>query len=69
VQAGVEKAIIPKDNWNEQYLDYPITVVPVSRIEEVISQALWDSNQQKKLEPTSQNTNLLSASGRSNYTT
>lgn len=69
VQAGVEKAIIPKDNWNEQYLDYPITVVPVSRIEEVISQALWDSNQQKKLEPTSQNANLLSASGRSNYTT
>ncbi len=69
VQAGVEKAIIPKDNWNEQYLDYPISVIPVSRIEEVVSQALWDSNQQKKLESTTQNTNLLSASGRSNYTT
>ena len=69
VQAGVKKAIIPKDNWNEQYSEYPITVVPVSRIEEVVGEVIYDKQQQKKLEATMQSANLLSASGRGNYTT
>ena len=69
VQAGVKRAIIPKDNWNDQYSDYPITVVPVSKIEEVVSQAIREGHEEKKLESTLQNTNLLSASGRRHYTT
>jgi Lon-like ATP-dependent protease len=69
VEAGVKKVIIPKDNWNEQYSEYPIKVIPVYRIEEVINQALWERQGQKRLEPTVQNTNLLSASARGNYKT
>jgi len=68
VQAGVTKVIIPKDNWNEQYSDYPITVVAVSRIEEVIDQVIYQQGK-TKMKPGVQNANLLSAHGVDNYTT
>ncbi len=69
VEAGVKKAIIPKDNWNEQYSDYPITVVPVSGIEEVINQVICEGHEKKKSESGIQNANLLTALGRRHYTT
>lgn len=69
MQGGVKRALIPKNNWNEQYSDYSITVIPVSRIEEVINQVIHSENKEKQLEPTIQKTNLLSATGRGHYTT
>lgn len=69
VQAGVKKAIIPKDNWNEQYSVYSITVVPVSRIEEAIYEVVCEEQGEKQLEPTMQNASFLIASGRRHYTT
>ena len=68
VEAGVKKAIIPKDNWNDQYLTYDIEVIPVTRVEEVIDQVVHESQERQNIEPPVQNASLLSASGRRHYT-
>ncbi len=68
VEAGVKKAIIPKENWNEQYLTYDIEIIPVTRIEEVIDQVVCKRLEGQNLEPLVQNASLLSASGRRHYT-
>jgi len=38
--AGAKKVIIPRENWQEMFRDIGIEVVPVDRVEEVISQCL-----------------------------
>lgn len=43
VQAGVERVIIPKDNWQEAFVDREdIRVLPISRIEEAVKIAVID---------------------------
>lgn len=43
VQSGVERVIIPKDNWQEAFMDRKdIKVLPVSRIEEAVKIAVLD---------------------------
>jgi len=39
-RAGIKKVIIPKENWQEIFKTYDITVIPVDRIEEVIEHAM-----------------------------
>jgi Lon-like ATP-dependent protease len=38
--AGAKKVLIPKENWQEMFKDYKISVIPVERIEEVIENTL-----------------------------
>jgi len=64
VQAGVTKVIIPKDNWQEQFSKYSIKIVPVDRIEEVIEHAIYNAEEEKKLEAPFKDIQILSASGR-----
>ena len=40
IQAGVERVIIPKDNWQHTFKDYAIEVIPVENISEVINLAM-----------------------------
>lgn len=40
MQAGVERVIIPKDNWQHIFKDYAIEVIPVENINEVINLAM-----------------------------
>jgi ATP-dependent Lon protease len=40
MQAGVERVIIPKDNWQHIFNDFAIKVIPVENISEVIDLAL-----------------------------
>lgn len=37
-EAGIEKVLIPADNWQETFEDYHLKVIPVKTIEQVISQ-------------------------------
>lgn len=46
LQAGVERVIIPKDNWQHTFKDYAIEVIPVEDISEVINLALTTRSQQ-----------------------
>ncbi len=38
VEAGIEKVLIPKDNWQKSFEDYKINVIPVQTIEDVIKE-------------------------------
>ncbi|HZK02415.1 MAG TPA: ATP-dependent protease LonB, partial [Anaerovoracaceae bacterium] len=69
IQAGVKKVIIPEDNWNEQYLNYPISVISVSCIEKVVTEAVCENHGREKPESIAQNASLLSATARRHYTT
>jgi Lon-like ATP-dependent protease len=40
MQAGAERVIIPKDNWQHIFSSYAIKVIPVDNINEVIELAL-----------------------------
>lgn len=39
-KAGAKKVLIPKDNYQESFKHYPIKVIPVEKIEDVIEHAL-----------------------------
>ncbi|SEF84696.1 Lon-like ATP-dependent protease [Caloramator fervidus] len=41
-KAGVKKVLIPKENYQENFKDMDIEIIPVSRIEEVLCEALVD---------------------------
>lgn len=64
-KAGVKRVIIPKDNWQESFKDLDIEIIPVTRIEEVINEALVNDN--KKILPVNVKTDpkveILSAEG------
>ncbi|WP_242860885.1 ATP-dependent protease LonB [Defluviitalea phaphyphila] len=36
--AGIEKVIIPQDNWQETFKDYKINIVPVKTVEELLNE-------------------------------
>ena len=38
VTAGIEKVLIPEDNWQETFEDYSIKVIPVKNIDEVLKE-------------------------------
>lgn len=48
MQAGAEKVIIPKDNWQHIFKDFAVRVIPVEDIQEVIGLALIDSTGQEQ---------------------
>ncbi len=46
MQAGAERVIIPRDNWQQIFSNYAIHVIPVDNINEVIDLALTSKAQQ-----------------------
>lgn len=61
--AGVRKAIIPKDNWQDSFLSESIKIVPVEHIEDVLEQALYHEENKKAVASTAAaSPQLLSAS-------
>lgn len=63
IQAGVKKVIIPKDNWQETFQNLPIVITPVSRIQEVIKEAIVHDERIEGVKPQTMDTDLLSAKG------
>lgn len=49
-QAGAQKVIIPKENYQEVFLEAGIEVIPVETLDEVLSVALMQENETVKLE-------------------
>jgi Lon-like ATP-dependent protease len=48
IQAGAKKVIIPQDNWQEMFRDFPIEIIPVQEISEVIKNALLEEEGEAK---------------------
>lgn len=48
IRAGVKKVYIPQANYQSYYANYPLEVVPVSRVEEML-EAVFENNSYSKL--------------------
>lgn len=56
-ESGITKVFIPQANWKESYEDYPITVIPVTTIHEVLKEVF----QEEKYVDPAQQSSILSA--------
>ena len=63
MESGVKKTLIPKENWNEQYKELPIEVIPISRIEDAVNQVICSEQSEIRPDVSLKNANLISASG------
>lgn len=61
MQAGVERVIIPKDNWQHIFNDFAIKVIPVDNINEVIELALSSKPQLEQTSSPALDMGLLTA--------
>jgi Lon-like ATP-dependent protease len=61
MQAGVERVIIPKDNWQHIFNDFAIKVIPVDNINEVIDLALSSKPQLDQTSISTMDMGLLTA--------
>lgn len=68
MQAGVERVIIPKDNWQHIFNDYTIEVIAVDNISEVINMAMGTKVQTEQVNIPSVDLGLLTAKSLSNTT-
>lgn len=68
MQAGVERVIIPKDNWQHTFKDYAIEVIPVENINEVINLAMSTKLQTEQVSVAPVDLGLLTAKSLSNST-
>lgn len=68
IQAGVEKVIIPKDNWQHIFKDYAIEVIPVDDINEVINLTMGTKTQTEQVNTVPVDLGLLTAKSLSNTT-
>jgi Lon-like ATP-dependent protease len=69
MQAGVERVIIPKDNWQHIFSDFQIEVIPVDNINEVINLALTTKAQAEQGSVSNLDLGLLTAQPLSSATT
>lgn len=69
MQAGVERVIIPKDNWQHIFKDYTIEVIPVENINEVINLAMGTKCQSEQVSVPPVDLGLLTAKSLTNTTT
>jgi Lon-like ATP-dependent protease len=69
MQAGVERVIIPKDNWQHIFNDFQIEVIPVDSINEVINLALTTKAQAEQSSVSNLDLGLLTAQPLSSATT
>ncbi|KAB3534780.1 ATP-dependent protease LonB [Alkaliphilus pronyensis] len=63
IKAGCSRAIVPAENYQERFKDYPIEVIAVSTIEEVIDNALKLKDKQDKKVTTTEALNYVAALG------
>ena len=68
MQAGVERVIIPKDNWQHIFKDYAIEVIPVENINEVINLAMSTKIQTEQVSVSPVDLGLLTVKSLSNST-
>ena len=68
IQAGVERVIIPKDNWQHIFKDFAIEVIPVENISEVINLSMGTKIQTEQVGVTPVDLGLLTAKSLSNTT-
>jgi Lon-like ATP-dependent protease len=61
MQAGVERVIIPKDNWQHIFNDFAIEVIPVENINEVINLAMSTKVQTEQANSPALDVGLLTA--------
>lgn len=61
MQAGAERVIIPKDNWQHIFSDFDIKVIPVDTINEVIDLALSSKPQTEQSNVSTLDVGLLTA--------
>jgi Lon-like ATP-dependent protease len=64
VQAGVKKVIIPKENWQDIFNSYPITIIPVERLEQVIEHVICIKEKDDVTGNSLEGAKLLSAAGK-----
>ncbi len=62
-KAGVERVLIPFENWQESFEKYKIKVIPVKRVEEIIQLSLYQSEERSNLASLVPESELLTASG------
>jgi Lon-like ATP-dependent protease len=61
MQAGVERVIIPKDNWQHIFENFDVKVIPVDNIHEVIELAMGAAPQQEQSSTVVKDLGLLTA--------
>ncbi|MGB9791729.1 MAG: ATP-dependent protease LonB [Thermacetogeniaceae bacterium] len=47
-RAGVKRVLIPKENWQETFKGFPIEIIPVKRLEEVVRMSLVSGVEQRR---------------------
>jgi ATP-dependent Lon protease len=68
MQAGVERVIIPKDNWQHIFKDYAIEVIPVDNVNEVINLSMGTNIQTEQVSVPPVDLGLLTAKSLANAT-
>jgi ATP-dependent Lon protease len=68
MQAGVERVIIPKDNWQHIFKDYAVEVIPVDNVNEVINLSMGTNIQTEQVSVPPVDLGLLTAKSLANAT-
>ncbi|NLO81458.1 MAG: ATP-dependent protease LonB [Clostridiales bacterium] len=64
VQAGVEKVIIPKENWQDIFKNYPVSIIPVERLEQAIEHVMYRGQRDERAGDSLEGVKILSAAGK-----
>ena len=62
-QAGAEKILIPKENWQESYKKFGIEIVAVENLQQVLENSLIKNGEAVEWEVLAPQTELLTAAG------
>ena len=62
-QAGAEKILIPKENWQESYKKFDIEIVAVENLQQVLENSLIKNGEAVEWEVLAPQTELLTAAG------
>ena len=49
-EAGVKKVILPKENWQDIFKNYPITIIPVERLDQVLEHVMINHKEDDRKE-------------------
>lgn len=63
IQAGAERVIIPKDNWQDIFSSFAVKVIPVDDIKEVMKLALTSATDQAHCQVPAMEMGILTAQG------
>jgi len=63
-EAGVKKVILPKENWQDIFKNYPITIIPVERLDQVLEHVMINHKEDDRKGSSLEGAKLLSAAGK-----